>query len=143
MNSSAVSKLKTYTLLVLLVFFGSVGNTVLSKGMKEIGALDLAHPSTALQGFGRVLSSGTIWLGILLMLLFMVCYMMALSRADYTFVMAFTAIAYALVPLLGYVFLAEHVSKSRWTGVALIFLGILLVNRTPLRTTGASPAGLR
>lgn len=139
MNSSAASKLKTYTLLLLLVLFCSVGNTVLSKGMKDIGALDLAHVSTAFTGLARVLSSGTIWLGILLMLFFMVCYMLALSRADYSFVMAFTAIAYALVPLLGYVFLAERVSKSRWTGIGLIFLGVLLVNRTPLRTTGPAP----
>jgi uncharacterized membrane protein len=139
MNSSTASKLKTYTLLLLLVLFCSAGNTVLSKGMKNIGALDLAHVSTTFTELTRVLSSGTIWLGILLMLLFMVCYMLALSRADYSFVMAFTAIAYALVPVLGYVFLAERVSKSRWTGIALIFLGVLLVNRTPLRTTGPGP----
>ena len=31
----------------------------------------------------------------------MVCHMLVLSWADYSFVMPFSAIAYALVPLLG------------------------------------------
>jgi len=39
------------------------------------------------------------------------------------------------VPLLGYLFLGEHVSVARWTGILLIFLGVLLINRTPHRTT--------
>jgi drug/metabolite transporter (DMT)-like permease len=69
------------------------------------------------------------------MLLFMVCHMLVLSWADYSFVMPFSAIAYALVPLLGYLFLGEHVSVARWTGILLIFLGVLLINRTPHRTT--------
>jgi len=68
-------------------------------------------------------------------LLFMVCHMLVLSWADYSFVMPFSAIAYALVPLLGYLFLGEHVSAARWTGILLIFLGVLLINRTPHRTT--------
>jgi len=40
-----------------------------------------------------------------------------------------------LVPLLGFLFLGEHVSAARWTGILLIFLGVLLINRTPHRTT--------
>jgi len=58
-----------------------------------------------------------------------------LSWADYSFVMPFSAIAYALVPLLGYLFLGEHVSAARSLGIILIFLGVLLINRTPHRTT--------
>ena len=69
------------------------------------------------------------------MLLFMVCHMLVLSRADYSFVMPFSAIAYGLVPLLAYLFLGEYVSLARWIGILLIFLGVLLISRTPHRTT--------
>jgi uncharacterized membrane protein len=69
------------------------------------------------------------------MLLFMVCHMLVLSWADYSFVMPFSAVSYALVPLLAYLFLHEQVSASRWIGIVLIFLGVLLINRTPPRTT--------
>jgi len=135
MPAAKTHKTKTYVLLFLLVFLGSVGNTILSKGMKDAGDLDISHLAALEAGALRVLSSGTIWLGIALMLLFMICHMLVLSWADYSFVMPFSAIAYALVPLLGYLFLGEHVSASRAFGIVLIFLGVLLINRTPHRTT--------
>ncbi len=137
MTAAKTHKTKTYVLLFLLVFFGSVGNTILSKGMKDAGDLDISHLPALAAGAIRVLSSGTIWLGIALMLLFMICHMLVLSWADYSFVMPFSAIAYALVPLLGYLFLGEHVSPARSLGIVLIFLGVLLINHTPHRTTEA------
>ena len=72
-----------------------------------------------------------------MMLGFMVCHMLVLSWADYSFVMPFSAIAYALVPLLGYLFLHEQVSTARWIGIVLIVFGVVLINRTPHRTTRA------
>jgi uncharacterized membrane protein len=141
MNVIATRQAKTYILLFLLVVFGSVGNTILSKGMKDAGDLQLSHWSALQAGAVRVLSSGAIWLGIGFMLAFMVCHMLVLSWADYSFVMPFSAVAYALVPLLGYLFLHEHVSTSRWVGIILIFLGVLLINRTPHRTTAPEKAG--
>ena len=135
MTSAQTHKTKTYVLLFLLVLLGSVGNTILSKGMKDAGDLDVSHFATLVAGAARVLTSGTIWLGIAMMLGFMVCHMLVLSWADYSFVMPFSAIAYALVPLFAYLFLHEQVSTSRWIGIGLIVLGVVLINRTPHRTT--------
>jgi drug/metabolite transporter (DMT)-like permease len=135
MTSEQIHKTKTYVLLFLLVVLGSVGNTLLSKGMKDAGDLDISHFSSLAAGAARVLTSGTIWAGIALMLGFMVCHMLVLSWADYSFVMPFSAIAYALVPLLAYLFLHEQVSTARWIGIVLIVLGVVLINRTPHRTT--------
>ena len=103
--------------------------------MKDAGDLDISHLASLAAGAARVLTSGTIWLGIALMLVFMVCHMLVLSWADYSFVMPFSAIAYALVPLLAYLFLHEQVSTARWIGIVLIVLGVVLINRTPHRTT--------
>src|ERR1700681_2355680 len=135
MTSGKTHKTKTYVLLFLLVLFGSVGNTILSKGMKDVGDLDISHLQAMEAGAVSVLTNGTVWLGIALMLLFMICHMLVLSWADYSFVMPFSAVSYALVPLLGYFFLNEHVSAARSVGIVLIFLGVLLINRTPHRTT--------
>jgi uncharacterized membrane protein len=135
MTSVQTHKTKTYVLLFLLVVLGSVGNTILSKGVKDAGDLDIAHLSSLLSGATRILTSGTIWLGIAMMLAFMVCHMLVLSWADYSFVMPFSAIAYALVPLLAFLFLHEQVSTARWVGIVLIVLGVVLINRTPHRTT--------
>jgi drug/metabolite transporter (DMT)-like permease len=135
MTSAQTHKTKTYVLLFLLVLLGSVGNTILSKGMKDAGDLDISHFSSLAAGAARVLTSGTIWAGIAMMLGFMVCHMLVLSWADYSFVMPFSAVAYALVPLLAYLFLHEQVSAARWIGIVLIVLGVVLINRTPHRTT--------
>lgn len=126
---------KTYVLLFLLVLLGSVGNTILSKGMKDAGNLDISQIAALVAGAARVLTSATIWIGIAMMLGFMVCHMLVLSWADYSFVMPFSAIAYALVPLFAYLFLDEQVSLARWIGIVLIVLGVALINRTPHRTT--------
>lgn len=138
MTAARTHETKTYVLLFLLILLGSVGNTILSKGMKDAGDLDISHFAPLIAGAARVLTSGTIWLGIVMMLGFMVCHMLVLSMADYSFVMPFSAIAYALVPLLGYFFLHEQVSRARWVGIVLIFIGVLLINRTSPRTTGST-----
>ena len=135
MTAPKTHQTKTYVLLFLLVVLGSVGNTILSKGMKDSGDLDISHFASLVAGAARVLTSGTIWLGIAMMLAFMVCHMLVLSWADYSFVMPFSAIAYALVPLLAFLFLHEQVSAARWIGIVLIVLGVVLINRTPHRTT--------
>jgi multidrug transporter EmrE-like cation transporter len=140
MTAPKTHQTKTYVLVFLLVLLGSVGNTILSKGMKDTGDLDISHVATLAAGAARVLTSGTIWLGIAMMLGFMICHMLVLSWADYSFVMPFSAIAYALVPLLGYLFLHEQVSTARWIGIVLIVLGVVLINRTPHRTTAPENA---
>ncbi|MBI4457085.1 MAG: hypothetical protein HY644_14480 [Acidobacteria bacterium] len=127
--------MKTYALLVLIVSFSSLGNILLSMGMKQIGAIN--DWSTTLLGavFVKMLSNGTIWLGISSLLLFFVSYLLVLSWADYSYVMPASASGYAIVPLLGYVLLGEIVTSLRWLGVGLICLGVVLVSGTPPNTT--------
>jgi len=134
-SSTRTLKAKTYILLFLMMALGSVGNTILDKGMKSLGPIDFSTRSAIWQGAFHTFTSGTIWLGICCMLLFMVCHMLVLSWADYSFVMLFSAITYALVPLLGYLWLGEYVPIARRLGIVLIVFGVFLVSRTPPRTT--------
>jgi multidrug transporter EmrE-like cation transporter len=126
---------KTYALLFLEVFFGALGNTLFDKGMKQIGALGFASASEIWAGALRTFTNGTIWMGVLCMLLFIVCHMLVLSWADFSFVMPFSAVSYALVPLFAYLWLGEKVLPLRWVAIALIVVGVLLVSRTPPSTT--------
>jgi drug/metabolite transporter (DMT)-like permease len=136
---SAVRKhrVKTYIFVFLLVLLGSVGNTILSKGMKNVGDVEISHFSALTASLLHIISSGTIWLGISCMLAFFICHMLVLSWADYSFVMPFQALAYALVPLFGFLFLGDHVAATRWAGIVVIVAGVILINRTPDRTTHA------
>jgi drug/metabolite transporter (DMT)-like permease len=134
MHSSRSSRVTTHLLLALTVVFNSLGNVLLSEGMKRNGNLNAWRPGEALRFFTRALGSGTIWLGIGVLLLFFVVYLVVLSRADYSYVSPASAAGYAVVALLGYTVLGEPVTPVRWAGIALICAGVALVGRTPPRT---------
>ncbi len=135
MSATGTLRTRTYALVVLMVLCSSVGDILLSKGMKQIGAVSLASPGSLAEAFVHTVRNGTIWLGIAGLLMFFVCYLVVLSWADYSFVQPASASGYAIVPLLAYILLGEVVPSTRWLGVACICLGVLLVGRTPPRTT--------
>ena len=138
MKSSAGLHFKTYLLILLMVIFGPLGNVLLGKGMKRIGAVSLGTPAEALDVLSRVLTSGTIWLGIGSLITFFVAYMLVLSWADYSYVQPASAVAYGMVALLAHFMLREVVTPLRWLGVLVICLGVLVVGHTPPRTTESS-----
>jgi drug/metabolite transporter (DMT)-like permease len=126
-----------------MLVFGTAGNIFLDKGMKRIGPLEISNSQALLNGALRVLMNGTIWVGIGLLLGYMVCYMLVLSWADYSFAMPFTALSYAMVAITGYIWLGEKVPAPRWFGIGLIVAGVFLVSRTPTTTTKPAEASDR
>jgi drug/metabolite transporter (DMT)-like permease len=121
---------KTFILLAFMVTFGSSGDVMLSQGMKKLGEVPGWAPGNAFPYFVRAFESGTIWLGISLLMLFLVSYMLVLSWADFSYVSPASAIGYAVVALMGYFFLGEHVPTTRWFGVCLICMGVFVVGGT-------------
>ena len=135
MKSSPGLHLKTFVLILLMILFGPLGNIFLSKGMKSIGAIAPHSFADVLHVGVQIFQSPYIWLGVLLLLSFFVCYMLVLSWADYSFVQPAGAIAYAVVALLGHFVLKEPIPAMRWAGVFVICLGVLIVGHTSPRTT--------
>jgi drug/metabolite transporter (DMT)-like permease len=135
MTSSAAQHFKTYALICVMIVFGPLGDVLLSKGMKGVGAIASLHPADIERTFAAALSSGMVWLGIVSLLTFFVAYTLVLSRADYSYVQPASAMAYGIVALLGYFVLGEVVTPTRWIGVLVICLGVLFVGHTPPRTT--------
>jgi drug/metabolite transporter (DMT)-like permease len=103
--------------------------------MKRIGPIPRWSLAALRPVFVEVFTSPWIWLGIVIMLLFLVALMLVLSWADFSYVLPATASTYILIPLLGHFLLGETVTPLRWLGVAVICLGVLLVGRTPANTT--------
>jgi drug/metabolite transporter (DMT)-like permease len=119
-----------------MVFFSSLGNVLLSKGMKQVGEIANFSPLALLQVFLRTFTNASIWLGILSLLVFFVSYLLLLSWADLSYVQPASAVGYAMVALLGYLLLGESVSPTRWIGVLFICGGVGLVGGTDPSTTG-------
>ena len=138
MKSSSSLHFTTYLLILIMVIFGPLGNVLLGKGMKRIGAASMGTPAELIDLLARVLRSGTIWLGIGSLITFFVAYMLVLSWADYSYVQPASAVAYGMVALLAHFMLREVITPVRWLGVLIICLGVLVVGHTPPRTTESS-----
>jgi drug/metabolite transporter (DMT)-like permease len=135
MNSEPKTRRRTYLLLATMVFFSSIGNVLLSKGMRQVGEVDSFSPVALLSVFLKTFMNSSIWLGIFSLLLFFVSYLLLLSWADLSYVQPASAIGYAVVALLGYLLLGESVSPTRWMGVLFICGGVALVGGTDPSTT--------
>jgi drug/metabolite transporter (DMT)-like permease len=135
MKDSPVRHLKTYVFLAFVILFAPLGNVLLSKGMKNIGAVKEWTPGGVLQILASILSSGYIWMGIGCLLAMFVAYMVLLTWADYSYVQPASSFSYAVTGVLSYLLLGEIVSPLRWAGIAVICLGVLVVGHTTPRTT--------
>lgn len=131
-----------YAVLLCVMLTASVGDTLLSRGMAQLGPVDLHH----LHLLWRALFNPFIDAGIILLIGFFACYMTALSWADLTFVMPATAFGYVVIALLSRFWLHEHLSVSRWLGILLITCAVGFVADSPSRTEhpsdGQSPREL-
>ncbi|HVB56019.1 MAG TPA: hypothetical protein VNE63_06235 [Candidatus Acidoferrales bacterium] len=126
---------KTVILISLIVIFGPLGNVMLGKGMKTVGAVTSWAPALLFHFFWRAFTTASIWIGIGFLLTFFVCYMVVLSWADYSYIQPASSISYAIVALLGTFALHEVVRPLQWIGVAIICLGVFVVGHTFPSTT--------
>jgi uncharacterized membrane protein len=134
-SSPTALRAKTYILIALIVLFSSTGNILLSRGMKQIGAVHIASARDLVRLFMEIFSSGWIWMGIGSLLLYLVCFMVVLSWADYSYVAPASATVYAVVPLVGHFLLGEKVPLLHWVGILVICVGVGLVRHTAPSTT--------
>src|ERR1700683_5473764 len=108
---------KTIVLICFIVISAPLGNVLLAKGMKSVGAIRNYAPAELVHVLSRVLASGTIWLGIASLMTFFIAYMLVLSWADYSYVQPASAVAYVITALLGYFLLGESIAPLRWVGI--------------------------
>jgi len=128
-----------YAVLAAVMVTASLGDTLLSRGMSQVGNVDFHHLGLLF----HALLNLNIVVGILLLIGFFASYMTALSWADLTFVMPATAFGNVLIALLGRFWLHEHLSLSRWLGILLLTSAVGFVANGPARTehglTNAEP----
>ena len=121
---------RKYLVLAGVALFGSVGDSLLSRGMKEIGNVSVSH----LQALIFAVLNPWIVGGIVLLLAFFAAYMTALSWADLTYVLPATSIGYVLLALIAKFILHEQVTPARWLGIVLITAGVGFIAGGPALT---------
>ena len=134
---------RKYLVLAGITVFATVGDSLLARGMKNLGNVSLHN----LPGLLLAILNPWVTAGILLLLAFFACYMSALSWADLTYVLPATSLSYVLVALIGHFRLHEEISPTRWLGIALIAGGVGFVaagpSVTPTRQHRNTPDGSR
>ena len=119
-----------YMILLAVMLTASVGDTLLSHGMTQVGPVSVGHLGMLL----GAMRNPWVVMGILCLLGFFASYLTALSWADLTFVLPSTAFGYVVVALLGKFWLHETVSLYRWAGIVLIVCGVGFVANGPSLT---------
>jgi drug/metabolite transporter (DMT)-like permease len=114
------------TLTLAVIGLNVSGNYFLDVGMRSVGQIVSLSPLDYVKAF----ANAWVILGIVLLLGWLICQLSLFSWADLTYVLPVTATSYILLTILAAFSLKEHVTASRWAGVSLIVLGVMVVGRT-------------
>jgi transporter family protein len=128
--------MKTALVVGLAVLAQAAANTLLSKGMKVIGATPSCSSGFSPLLLAHALQSPFIWGGIFLLIVYFACFLAAVSRTDLSLVLPATALGYILDVFTGHYLLGEPVPPARWFGAVLIVFGVLLVSVSGARNAG-------
>jgi drug/metabolite transporter (DMT)-like permease len=125
------SQIRKVAILALIIFCSTAGDFFLKIGMSQVGPIHFHNPLALVSA----LFNPWVALGTVVLIVFFVSFMDALTWADLSFVMPATALGYVLTALLSAWVLHEHVSIWRWTGVCLIALAVGVVAGGKPKTT--------
>ncbi len=126
---------RRYLVLAGVTVFSAAGDSLLARGMKEVGNVSFHNiPSLLLAVLNPWVAAG-----ILLLLAFFASYMSALSWADLTYVLPASSFGYVLVALIARFVFHEQIPVTRWLGIAMITAGVGFVAAGPSVTTTRKP----
>jgi len=114
-------------LTLVVVLTNVLGNLLLSLGMK-------AQVLSGFAAYVKAFLSPLVLAGVSLLIVWVISRMALMSWADLSYVLPITSIGYVLSVLAGKIFLAEHVSPTRWAGTLLIVAGMIVVSLTAPKT---------
>ena len=104
------------------------GQVLIRRGMQDIGSLETYVPTAVVSYFGQALSNPYVIGGTLLNAVFYFLLLTALSWADVTVALPFTALEYGFAAVLALTFLQEVVPPVRWAGIVLVIVGAVLIS---------------
>ena len=122
--------LKTLIIMLLAVTAGTVGDILLAKGMKEMGDISAMNLRGILNAAYQALTNPKLVIGTAMLAIFFFLWLAVLSWEDLSVALPMQALNYVLVAFLAQFYLGEHVSPLRWTGIALVCVGVMLITKS-------------
>jgi drug/metabolite transporter (DMT)-like permease len=92
------------------------------------GAMTTVHlsPEWAWTGFTG-LASPLVWLGIVFLILSFITWLYVLKLLPLSVAFPVSQVVHIMVPLGSWLVLGESISQLRWTGIALVLIGLAVV----------------
>jgi drug/metabolite transporter (DMT)-like permease len=122
--------LKTVIVMLLAVAAGTVGDILLTKGMKELGDISAMNLRGMLHAAFQALSCPKLIFGTAMLAVFFFLWLAVLSWEDLSVALPMQALNYVLVAFLSQYFLGEVVTPMRWAGTILVCVGVVLITKS-------------
>jgi drug/metabolite transporter (DMT)-like permease len=117
----------TIALALISISLGAVGQFLLKVGVNRIGGIAFKR-AELVATMWKVATQPYIVVGLVLFVLSMVIWLAVLSKMELSRAYPMVSISYVLVALMARFFLGEPLSWTRLTGIAVILVGVVLVN---------------
>ncbi|HOP41594.1 MAG TPA: EamA family transporter [Geobacteraceae bacterium] len=121
---------KTVVVMLLAVTAGTVGDLLLTKGMKELGDISAMNLRGILSAAYQAMTSPKLVIGTAMLAVFFFLWLAVLSWEDLSVALPMQALNYVLVAFLSQYFLGEIVTPLRWAGTALVCIGVILITKS-------------
>jgi drug/metabolite transporter (DMT)-like permease len=121
---------------------------LLKKGIMHLGDVNGYTAAEIFRVIKAGLTSPQIWLGIFFEAVFFAGLLVLMAESDISFLWPLTGLSFVFATISAKIFLAEHISPTRWLGVMFIVLGAGFISysehdreKTPAPVPVAAPDG--
>jgi len=122
--------LKTIVVMMIAVTAGTIGDILLTKGMKEIGDLSAMNLRGIMDAALRAMTCPKLIFGTAMLAVFFFLWLAVLSWEDLSVALPMQALNYVLVAILAKYMLNEQISMQRLAGIILVCIGVMLITST-------------
>lgn len=120
-----------YVLLFFVsLFIGLTGQLMLKKGMTHIGEVTLFSKGlkNLFMTVWQMFTNKFVITGVLIFCCSTLLWMVILSGLELSYIYPMVSLNYVLTALASRIIFKENITKARWTSIAVIILGVVLVS---------------
>ncbi|HST22387.1 MAG TPA: EamA family transporter [Blastocatellia bacterium] len=115
-------------MITLVVLGSSIGDVLITKGMKEVGEISTLQPGALVLIVKRTITNKFFLGGVFFLAISYFSFLAALSLADLSLVVPATSIGFAIKTIGAKFFLKERITLVRWAGILLVCIGVALIS---------------
>lgn len=118
-----------FVLLFTSIFLALAGQLLAKAGIMKLGGIDFRKGGIPRQ-LWSVVSCPYIFVGLSFFAGSMIFYLAAISKLEISMAYPMVATNYVMVLIFSKIFFKEKVNLLRWSGVAFIIAGVVLISRS-------------